>query len=96
MPYCIKRLDCTKFSPERCEENGSYGCFLDRGDSPQKSEAKGSAGFDGSVTKVFSGERMTWLWQKINSLDAISTGDDIRDVIGDICRKLKELEENLK
>lgn len=48
------------------------------------------------MEKIFSGEKSEQLWNEINNLDALSTGDDIRDVIYSLVCKLQELETEIE
>ena len=45
--------------------------------------------------KIFSGETSRELWDEINSLDATSTGDDIRDVLYSFGCALQKLEAKI-
>jgi len=45
-----------------------------------------------SGDKIFSGDDSRNLWIQINSLDALSTGDDIRDVIYSLTCEIQKLE----
>jgi hypothetical protein len=44
------------------------------------------------IDKIFSGDNSREFWREINSLDATSTGDDIRDVLFLFGCKLQEYE----
>jgi hypothetical protein len=46
--------------------------------------------------KIFSGENSRALWEEINSLDSMSTGDDIRDVLYSFGCALQKLEAKLE
>lgn len=45
--------------------------------------------------RIFSGPASEALWDDINRLDALSTGDEVRDVIYHLCCKIQELEYRL-
>ena len=47
------------------------------------------------MNDIFSGENSRELWASINSLDARSTGDDMRDVLYSLCCALQRLESKL-
>lgn len=44
------------------------------------------------LERIFSGDASVDMWAEINALDALSTGDDIRNALYTICCRLQQLE----
>lgn len=59
----------------------------------EKNEGAGGASTSNAVLeRIFSGDASVDMWAEINALDALSTGDDIRNAIYTICCRLQQLE----
>ena len=48
------------------------------------------------MSRIFSGEDSRELWDEINAIDNLSTGDDIHDVLYSICVALQKLESKTR
>ena len=47
---------------------------------------------DAGSERIFSGDASIDMWAEINALDALSTGDQVRDVLYTLCCRLQQLE----
>ena len=47
---------------------------------------------DAGSERIFSGDASGDMWEEINALDELSTGDQVRDVLYTICCRLQQLE----
>jgi len=63
----------------------------DYGEDTEPDKPDGSAGDD----KIFSGDNSQELWDEINSINAMSTGDDIHGALYSITCSMQKLEANL-
>lgn len=83
-------MDCIE-----CKKNIN-NCSCHHVDEPrQPSASEPATSNDLLESRIFSGDNSRELWNEINSLDAMSTGDDIRDVLYSFGCAMQKLEAKL-